>query len=218
MTETAAEAPDGDARAGHSPVELAAVELLSLISMRRNAATDRARILLGLPGDGPDSPVTLAGTGSLLVRGLARVHRGRLVPLGPAQDIASVLVNAVAWSEALGTAGDAAAVTAVVRSRAATVLFERAPYDVWRIRPISQHDPLPEIGVAFVASAFDTLSARPFTGSVRVIDADATMRTAVARVTADGSWTLAAGPGGDIPAGDPTAPDPTFRMLAASLA
>ncbi|WP_344098903.1 hypothetical protein [Myceligenerans crystallogenes] len=218
MAETTVEAPGGG-RTDGARIDLAAVELLALVSMRRNTATDRARALLGLPEDGIDSPVTTAGVGSLLARRLATVAEGRLAPLGPVNEIASILMNAVEWIEAIGTTDDASNVAAVIRSPEGTVLLEPRPYDVWNAWPLSQGDPLPVIGARFVASAFGNLPrSRPFSGSVRVVAADATTRSAVVTVSDDEAWTLASGPGGDISEPAPITPDPTFQVLATTLA
>ncbi|GAB4084417.1 hypothetical protein GCM10028784_10470 [Myceligenerans cantabricum] len=219
MTETTVDAPEGGAKGAGARIDLATVELLALVSMRRNAATDRARVLLSLPDDGIDSPITTAGVGSLLVRRMAQVADGRLAPQGPVNEIASILMNAEEWAEAIGTTGEATNVAALVRSRTGTVLLEPRPYDVWNAWPMPQDDPLPVIGARFVAAAFGNLPAsRRFSGSVRVIAGDGTTRSAIATVADDESWTLSTGPGGDLSAPAPTNPDPTFQVLASSLA
>lgn len=219
MTETTVEAPGGGAKAGGARIDLATVELLALASLRRNAATDRARAMLSLPDDGLNSPVTTAGVGSLLIRRMAQVTNGRLAPQGPVNEIASILMNAEEWAEAIGTTGDATNVAALIRSRTGTVLLEPRPFDVWGAWPMPQEDPLPVIGSRFVASAFDNLpKSRPFSGSVRIINKDSTTRSAIVTVSDEGSWTLANGPGGDISEPAHTHPDPTFQVLASSLA
>lgn len=217
--ETVAVAPHDNAGASSARIDLSSVELLALVSMRSNAATDRARAMLGLPEDGLDSPLTSAGVSSLLVRQLATVRQGRLAPQGPTNAIAWTLMNAEEWTEAIGTTGDVTNVAAVVRSADGTVLFEPRPYKVWNVWPMPQDDPLPRIGARFVEATFGNLPAdRPFTGSVRVINDDSTTRSAVVTVAEDESWTLASGPGGEISTPVPTSPDPTFRALASSLA
>lgn len=200
-------------------IDLATVELLALVSMRRNAATDRARVLLSLPEDGLSSPITTAGVGSLLVRRMAQVIEGRLAPQGPLNEIASILMNGEEWAEVIGTTDDATKVAALIRSRTGTVLLEPRPYNVWHVWPMPQDDPLPVIGSRLVAAAFGNLpERRPFAGSVRIIDRDGTTRSAVVAVTDDQSWSVSSGRGGDVPEPAPTGTDPTFQVLASSLA
>ncbi|MFD6138469.1 hypothetical protein [Promicromonospora sp. NPDC060271] len=219
ITGISVEAPGGGTTGGGARVELATVELLALVSMRRNGATDRARVLLNLPTDGLDSPITTAGVGSLLVRHLARVVEGRLAPQGPVNEIASTLMDGEQWAEVIGTTDDATKVAALVRSRTGTVLLEPRPYDVWHVWPMPREDPLPVIGSRLVAAAFGSLpEGRPFAGSVRVINGDGTTRSSVVTVAHDRSWSLSSGPGRDVPEPAPTNPDPTFRVLASSLA
>lgn len=219
MTETIADASGNGAQGRDARVDLASVELLALVSMRSNAATDRARALLGLPDEGLDSPVTTAGIGSLLARRMATISEGRLAPLGPVNAIASILMNADEWMEAIGTTDEASNVAAVVRSPGGTVLFEPRPFNVWNVWPMPQNDTLAEIGARFVESAFTNLpEARPFSGSIRAIDEDGSTRTAIVTVAQDESWTLSSGPGGEIAQPAPIQPDPTFRTLAAGLA
>jgi hypothetical protein len=204
---------------GGARIELATVELLALVSMRRNAATDRARVLLSLPSDGLDSPITAAGVGSLLVRRMAQVIDGRLAPQGPVNEIASILRDGEEWAEAIGTTDDATKVATLVRSRAGTVLLEPRPYNVWHVWPMPQEDSLPVIGSRLVAAAFGGLPEhRPFAGGVRIINDDGTTRSAVVTVADDQSWSVSSGPGGATPEPAPMNPDPTFQVLASSLA
>lgn len=219
MTETTPDTPGSGAQGGAARIDLAAVELLALVSIRRNAATDRARVLLDLPEDELDSPLTTAGVGSLLIRRLAQVADGRVAPQGPANEIASILMNGTEWIEAIGSTDGAANVAALVRSDTGTVLLEPRPFNVWNAWPMPQDDPLPVIAARFVESAFGNLPAtRPFSGSIRVIAADGTTRTAIATVAGDDTWTLSSGPGGDLSEPAPTPPDPTFRMLVTGVA
>lgn len=219
ITGITVEAPGGGTKGGDARIDLATVELLALVSMRGNAATDRARVLLSLPEDGLSSPITTAGVGSLLIRRLAQVIEGRLAPQGPVNEIASILMDGEEWAEAIGTTDDATKVAALVRSRTGTVLLEPRPYNVWHVWPMPQDDPLPVIGSRLVAAAFGNLpESRPFVGSVRVINRDGTTRSAVVTVADDESWSVSSGPGGDISEPAPTIPDPTFQVLASSLA
>jgi hypothetical protein len=219
MTGTTVEASAGGPTGSGARIDLATVELLALVSMRRNVATDRARVLLSLPDDGLSSPITTAGLGSLLVRRMAQVIDGRLAPQGAVNEIASILMNGEEWAEVIGTTDAATKVAALVRSRTGTVLFEPRPYDVWYVWPMPQDDPLPVIGSRLVAAAFDILpESRPFAGSVRIINSDGTTRSAVVTVDDDQSWSVSSGPGGDIPEPALTNPDPTFQVLASGLA
>lgn len=219
MTDTTVEVPGSGTGPGSARIDLATVELLALVSMHRNPATERARALLNLPEDGLNSPITTAGVGSLLIRRMAQVSEGRLAPQGPVNELASILMNGTEWAEAIGTTDDATNVATMVRSRTGTVLLEPRPFDVWNVWPMPQSDPLPVIGARFVASAFGNLPRnRPFSGSIRIIHEDGTTRSAIVTVSDDESWSLASGPGGDIPAPAPTSPDPTFQLLASSLA
>lgn len=218
MTGITVEAPGGGTKGGSARIDLATVELLALVSMRRNAATDRARVLLNLPEDGLNSPITTAGVGSLLVRRMAQVVEGRLAPQGPVNEIASILMDGEEWAEAIGTTDAATKVATLIRSRTGTVLLEPRPYDVWYVWPMPQDDPLPVIGSRLVAAAFGNLpESRPFDGAVRVINSDGTTRSAVVTVADDQSWSVSSGPGGDISEPAPTNPDPTFQVLASSL-
>ncbi|MFE7503749.1 hypothetical protein [Promicromonospora sp. NPDC057488] len=219
ITETTVEAPGADPKGDGARIELATVELLALVSIRRNAATDRARVLLSLPEDGLDSPVTAAGVGSLLVRRMAQVIEGRLAPQGAVNEIASILMDGEEWAEAIGTTGDASNVAALVRSRTGTVLFEPRPYDVWHVWPMPQDVPLPVIGSRLVAATFGNLpGGQSFAGSVRIISYDGTTRSAVVTVADDESWSVSSGLGGEILVSARTYPDPTFQVLASSLA
>lgn len=218
MTGTTVEAPGGGPKSG-ARIDLATVELLALVSMHRNAATELARALLNLPADGLSSPITTAGVGSLLVRRMAQVVEGRLAPLGPVNEIAAILADGEEWAEAIGSTDDATKVAALIRSRTGTLLFEPRPYDVWHVWPMPQEDPLPVIGSRLVAAAFGNLpESRPFAGAVRIINSDGTTRSAVVTVADDQSWSVSSGPGGDTPEPAPTNPDPTFQVLASSLA
>ena len=219
ITGITVEAPGPDVKGSNARVDLATVELLALVSMRRNAATDRARVLLSLPPDGLDSPITTAGVGSLLVRRMAQVIEGRLAPQGPVNEIASILMDGEEWAEVIGTTDDATKVAALIRSRSGTVLLEPRPYNVWHVWPMPQEDPLPVIGSRLVAAAFGGLpESPPFAGSVRIINSDGTTRSAVVTVTDDQSWSVSSGPGGATPEPAPMNPDPAFQALASSLA
>lgn len=197
-------------------VRLTGHELMTLFHVATPPEAQLTREALLLPALADGDPVLRAGFSSLVLRGLARDERGRLMPVGNLAALCAVLFTATQWTEAVGTVGDQRHAALIVRSPHGSAILESRPTGIWQALPVDPEVATTRAAAGYVAASFGALTGRPFGGVVTVADAHGA-RTAGVRVDGDGTWTLVHGPVDDLRGPERVAADAAFGLLEEAL-
>lgn len=169
-------------------------ELLALLSMTPGDPASTALALFRLEEHVANELLRYAGLTTLLVRGLAEQHGGKVVPVQHCAVVGSVLSQAQEWLEITFTTPTSQHFLFTAGSNVGAVLLTLNPYGVHEVQPIASGPAMLELGLhlcrEYLVGAAEGLPATAIIRRLRTGREDV-----VAQLTAveSGDWELRSG-------------------------